>query len=60
MRLTSRKVAGLVLASGLLLGRVGGATHAAAEERPREEGTFRAPELVEIATLDPTIRLDVR
>jgi len=27
---------------------------------PREKGTFRAPDLVEIDTLDPTIKLDVR
>jgi zinc D-Ala-D-Ala dipeptidase len=27
---------------------------------PREEGRFRAPDLVEIVKLDPTIRLDIR
>jgi D-alanyl-D-alanine dipeptidase len=27
---------------------------------PRERGTFRAPDLVEIVSLDPTIKLDVR
>lgn len=27
---------------------------------PREKGTFRPPELVEIAALDPTIKLDIR
>src|SRR5438046_9671594 len=27
---------------------------------PREQGPFRAPDLVEIVTLDPTIHLDVR
>ncbi|MDT5295293.1 MAG: zinc D-Ala-D-Ala dipeptidase [Acidobacteriota bacterium] len=32
----------------------------AQEEPPKEEGTFRAPELVELKRLDPTIKLDVR
>ena len=27
---------------------------------PREKGTFRSPDLVEIVTLDPTIKLDIR
>src|ERR1700753_2066059 len=27
---------------------------------PREAGTFRKPDLVELVTLDPTIKLDVR
>ena len=27
---------------------------------PREQGSFRKAELVELVTLDPTIRLDVR
>jgi D-alanyl-D-alanine dipeptidase len=27
---------------------------------PREEGSFRKPELVELVTLDPTIKLDIR
>jgi len=27
---------------------------------PREKGTFRAPDLVEIALIDPTIKLDIR
>jgi D-alanyl-D-alanine dipeptidase len=30
------------------------------ESPPREQGTFRKPELVELVTLDPTIKLDVR
>jgi len=36
------------------------ATPARAEGPPRETGPFRKPDLVEIATLDPTIHLDVR
>lgn len=36
-------------------------THAKAQEQPpREEGTFRAPELVELVRLDRTLRLDIR
>jgi CubicO group peptidase (beta-lactamase class C family)/D-alanyl-D-alanine dipeptidase len=31
-----------------------------AEQPPREAGEFRTPDLVEIATLDPTIKLDIR
>ena len=35
--------------------------HARAQERPpKEEGTFRAPELVELVRLDRTLRLDIR
>jgi zinc D-Ala-D-Ala dipeptidase len=30
------------------------------ESPPREAGTFRKPDLVELVTLDPTIKLDVR
>jgi len=30
------------------------------EQPPREQGTFRKPELVELITLDPTIKLDIR
>jgi D-alanyl-D-alanine dipeptidase len=33
---------------------------AAQEGPPKGAGPFRAPDLVEIATLDPTIRLDIR
>jgi len=33
---------------------------ALAAEPPRETGDFRAPDLVELTTLDPTIRLDIR
>jgi|CeladaMinimDraft_18_1061708.scaffolds.fasta_scaffold00021_131 CubicO group peptidase (beta-lactamase class C family)/D-alanyl-D-alanine dipeptidase len=33
---------------------------ALAASPPREEGEFREPELVELITLDPTIRLDIR
>ncbi len=33
---------------------------AAQDTPPREPGPFRAPDLVELITLDPTIRLDVR
>jgi D-alanyl-D-alanine dipeptidase len=29
-------------------------------EPPKEQGTFRKPELVELVTLDPTIKLDIR
>jgi len=32
----------------------------AQEQPPREEGKFRAPDLVELIKLDPTIKLDVR
>jgi D-alanyl-D-alanine dipeptidase len=32
----------------------------ASEGPPKEEGPFRAPELVELNKLDPTIRLDIR
>jgi D-alanyl-D-alanine dipeptidase len=31
-----------------------------ASHPPREAGPFRAPELVELVTLDPTLRLDIR
>jgi zinc D-Ala-D-Ala dipeptidase len=31
-----------------------------ASQPPKEEGTFRAPDLVELIKLDPTIKLDVR
>lgn len=31
-----------------------------AQEPPREHGTFRQPELVELIKLDPTLRLDIR
>jgi D-alanyl-D-alanine dipeptidase len=30
------------------------------EQPPREQGTFRKPELVELVKLDPTIKLDIR
>jgi D-alanyl-D-alanine dipeptidase len=33
---------------------------AAQEQPPKEEGTFRAPDLVELVKLDPTIKLDIR
>jgi D-alanyl-D-alanine dipeptidase len=36
------------------------ATVARGQGPPKEEGTFRAPDLVEIRKLDPTIRLDIR
>lgn len=36
------------------------ATVARAQGPPKEEGAFRAPDLVEIRRLDPAIRLDVR
>src|SRR2546428_4140250 len=36
------------------------ATCAPALRPPREAGPFRAPDLVELVTLDPTIHLDVR
>jgi D-alanyl-D-alanine dipeptidase len=32
----------------------------AQEQPPKEDGTFREPELVELKTLDPTIKLDIR
>lgn len=32
----------------------------AQEQPPKEAGTFRAPDLVELVTLDPTIKLDIR
>jgi D-alanyl-D-alanine dipeptidase len=32
----------------------------AQEQPPKEEGTFRAPDLVELVKLDPTIKLDIR
>ena len=35
--------------------------HARAQDQPpKEEGTFRAPDLVELRKLDPTIKLDIR
>jgi D-alanyl-D-alanine dipeptidase len=34
--------------------------HARQDGPPKEEGTFRAPELVELKSLDKTIKLDVR
>jgi D-alanyl-D-alanine dipeptidase len=33
---------------------------ALADSPPKEKGTFRQPDLVELATLDPTIHLDIR
>ena len=36
------------------------ASAARAQEMPTEEGSFRAPDLVELVRLDPTIRLDIR
>ena len=33
---------------------------AASQEMPREKGDFRAPDLVELVKLDPTIKLDIR
>jgi zinc D-Ala-D-Ala dipeptidase len=33
---------------------------AVAAQPPRETGNFRAPDLVEVVTLDPTIKLDIR
>src|SRR5262245_17913644 len=30
------------------------------QEMPREKGDFRAPDLVELVKLDPTIKLDIR
>jgi D-alanyl-D-alanine dipeptidase len=33
---------------------------AASQEMPREKGDFRAPDLVELIKLDPTIKLDIR
>jgi D-alanyl-D-alanine dipeptidase len=36
------------------------ATVTRGQEPPKEEGTFRAPDLVEIRKLDPAIRLDIR
>src|ERR1700733_15062148 len=35
-------------------------TQALKEQPPREQGSFRKPELVELVKLDPTIKLDVR
>src|SRR3989440_12835136 len=32
----------------------------AQDQPPKEEGTFRAPDLVELRKLDPTIKLDIR
>ncbi|MBO0861625.1 MAG: M15 family metallopeptidase [Chloracidobacterium sp.] len=32
----------------------------ASQEMPREKGDFRAPDLVELVKLDPTIKLDIR
>src|SRR5262249_61451395 len=43
------------------LARVGDWSAWAQPERPpAESGSFRAPELVDLATLDPTIRFDIR
>ena len=39
---------------------IGLALTAAAQEPPREAGSFRKPELVELITLDNTIKLDIR
>ena len=35
-------------------------TSAGAQELPKETGTFRKPELVELIKLDRTIKLDIR
>src|ERR1043165_6845867 len=36
-------------------------SHASAQEQPpKEEGTFRAPDLVELMKLDRSIKLDIR
>jgi zinc D-Ala-D-Ala dipeptidase len=35
-------------------------TARAQEQPPKEEGTFRTPDLVELTKLDPTIKLDIR
>jgi len=52
---------GIVRRRALLLAAVvaGACAHAQAGP-PREPGRFRAPDLVEITSLDPTIKLDVR
>jgi len=42
-----------------LLGLTLGCAHAAAQP-PREAGPFRAPELVELIVLEPSLRLDIR
>jgi D-alanyl-D-alanine dipeptidase len=36
------------------------AQQAPAAAPPREEGTFRQPDLVELIKIDPTIKLDIR
>jgi D-alanyl-D-alanine dipeptidase len=44
----------------LLLGTIFSTLAFAQQEPPKEAGSFRQPELVEIIGLDPTIRLDIR
>jgi zinc D-Ala-D-Ala dipeptidase len=44
----------------LLLALLPGATLSAQDGPPKEDRAFREPDLVELVTLDPTIRLDVR
>lgn len=44
----------------LLLGTIFSTLHFAQQAPPKEEGSFRQPELVEIIGLDPSIRLDIR
>lgn len=43
------------LAAGAVLALAGCSAHP-----PREPGPFRAPDLVELATVDPTLKLDIR
>jgi zinc D-Ala-D-Ala dipeptidase len=57
MRKTLR---GLLLALAVLDVAAAGQTPAAQQGPPRETGEFLKPDLVELVTVDPTIRLDIR
>jgi D-alanyl-D-alanine dipeptidase len=50
----------VVVAAFVLLSALLSSFARAQEQPPKEEGTFRAPELVELKKLDRTIKLDVR
>jgi D-alanyl-D-alanine dipeptidase len=54
MKLTRRFISHAFVALAITL------SVAHAQEPPKEAGNFRAPDLVELTKLDPTIRLDIR
>ncbi len=55
-----KAVLALPLVAALLCGAAAGRGAAAPQASPRESGEFVKPDLVEVAALDPTIRLDIR